>query len=166
MKKNIPLTLITILFVAILCQSCNSGYVDLGLPSGTLWKTNDEKGGFFTYDDAVSQFGSQLPTKSQFQELIDHCTWTWTGKGCKVVGPNGKSITFRAKGHKGTARNSFSGFDGGKLSNVGRCGCYWSSTSNEWTKGDALALIFGPTSEWLRITTDDRRCGFSVRLVQ
>ncbi len=164
MKRFIPRIALLPLY-ALLCQACNTSYVDLGLPSGTLWKATDEKGGFYTYDDAVSKYGSQLPTESQFQELIDYCTWTWTGHGCRVVGPNGKSITFRAKGHKGTARGSFSGFHGG-LYNVGRCGCYWSSTLNEWIKGDALALIFGPTSEWLRVTTDDRRCGFSVRLVK
>jgi hypothetical protein len=52
------------------------------------------------------------------------------------------------------------------LYDVGRCGCYWSSTLNEKITGDALALMFGPTSEWLRVITDDRRCEFSVRLVK
>ena len=32
-----------------------TGYVDLGLPSGTLWKDKNENG-FFTYDEAVSRF--------------------------------------------------------------------------------------------------------------
>lgn len=40
----------------------NAGYVDLGLPSGTLWKNKNEEG-FYTYDDAVSKFGSKFADK-------------------------------------------------------------------------------------------------------
>ena len=49
-----------------------TGYVDLGLPSGTLWKGKNE-GGWYTYEEAISMFGNLLPTKEQFEELIN--TW-------------------------------------------------------------------------------------------
>ena len=66
-------------------------FVDLGLPSGTLWKNVNEDTRY-TYDDAVSKFGKKMPTKQQFEELINKCTWTWTGNACRVTGPNGNSI--------------------------------------------------------------------------
>ncbi|MBO5960709.1 MAG: hypothetical protein J6P99_02550, partial [Paludibacteraceae bacterium] len=47
------------------------GYVDLGLPSGTLWKDANEGGdnALYTYDEAVNRWGSKLPTKEQLGEL-------------------------------------------------------------------------------------------------
>ena len=54
-----------------------TGYTDLGLPSGTIWK-NFNATGFYTYDDAVKQFGSRLPSKAQWEELKAECQWLWT----------------------------------------------------------------------------------------
>ena len=47
------------------------GYVDLGLPSGTLWRNSNEGGDYarYTYDEAISRFGNKLPTKQQLEEL-------------------------------------------------------------------------------------------------
>ena len=47
-----------------------AGYVDLGLPSGTLWKDKNEEGGFYTYDQAVSKFGNKLPTKDLVRKKL------------------------------------------------------------------------------------------------
>ena len=73
----------------------NQGYVDLGLPSNTLWAEKNE--GYDTklyYRDDVC-YGC-LPTKEQFEELINQCTWKWMDKngvfGYKITGPNGNSI--------------------------------------------------------------------------
>ena len=56
-------------------------YVDLGLPSGTKWKTSNETTGyarvFYSYDEAVSEFGNRLPTREQFEELRRYCSWEW-----------------------------------------------------------------------------------------
>ena len=52
------------------------GLVDLGLPSGTLWKDKNEEGGFYTYEQAMSKFGDKLPTKEQFKELKNKCQWS------------------------------------------------------------------------------------------
>ncbi len=35
-------------------------YIDLGLPSGTLWATENEEG-YFTFDEAVEKYGDSLP---------------------------------------------------------------------------------------------------------
>lgn len=70
------------------------GYVDLGLPSGTLWKDWNEVGHFYG-GDARTAFGNQLPTKKEWEELYN-CEFTWghyDGQyGCWVKGPNNNSI--------------------------------------------------------------------------
>lgn len=77
------------------------GFVDLGLPSGTIWKNENEKG-FFYYDKAVCAFPNMLPTEWQFRELRDKCQWQWYWSlfqcGYKIVGPNGASIFLPSEG--------------------------------------------------------------------
>ena len=76
-------------------------FVDLGLPSGTMWKVKSEKiissQNAFTYNEAYLLFGKNIPTKKQCQELIEHCRFIEMlekGKlsGYVVIGPNGNSI--------------------------------------------------------------------------
>ena len=50
------------------------GYVDLGLPSGTWWKKDDEFG-CYTQAAASRQFGDQLPSREQIQELFENCNY-------------------------------------------------------------------------------------------
>ena len=136
------------------------GYVDLGLPSGTLWKNTSEGGeySFYTYDEAVSMFGNQLPTKDQFVELKNECEWIWTGSGYKVTGPNGESITLPAAGYR------YCDGDGdGEVNDVGSHGAYWSSTPDN--SGCAWEISF--YSRGVGIYDDRPRClRRSVRLVQ
>ena len=74
-------------------------YIDLGLPSGTMWATVNEDG-FFTYDEAVEEYKENLPTKEQWQELIDECEWQWEGNGYTVKGKNGNSLFLLAAGYR------------------------------------------------------------------
>lgn len=135
-------------------------YVDLGLPSGTKWKSENEANAadaeydFFTYDEAVSQFGNRLPTKEQCDELKAECKWTWTGSGYKVTGPNGNFITLPAAGFRDC---------GGGVYFVGSYGYYWSSTPED--SGGAWCLGFDSGS--VGMDSGYLRCrGQSVRLVQ
>lgn len=130
----------------------STGYTDLGLPSGTIWK-NFNATGFYTYDEAVSQFGSRLPSKEQWEELKAECQWTWTGSGYKVTGPNGNSITLPAAGIH---------YCDGSVNGVGSNGYYWSSTPNG--SDDAWFLDFN--SGGVDMNYDSRCSGYSVRLVQ
>ena len=101
------------------------GYVDLGLPSGTIWKTSNERG-LLTHNDASSRFYKQMPSKKDFNELMELCTWTWTGNGYTVQGPNGNSIMLPAAGFS-SCENLYMG--------GGRVGSYWSSINdgpNAW----------------------------------
>lgn len=91
-------------------------FVDLGLPSGTLWKKTNENCGYLTYNQAGNRYGRNLPTREQWQELISFCDWTWDRIGYRIVGSNGNSIFLP------TTKEWI--FDGEKMS----AGTYWSST--------------------------------------
>lgn len=97
-------------------------YVDLGLPSGTLWAKNNlgagspeeqgdyyiwgatpngETDGFMTldiqgtqYDIARCLLGNEwcLPNVDQYQELIDNCQFNCDDNGATIIGPNGNMI--------------------------------------------------------------------------
>ena len=131
-------------------------YVDLGLPSGTLWATMNiganapgESGDYFAWgetepkdyydwttykwcnstssgvikyctnssdghngftdgkteldpadDAAYVNWGHswRMPTMEQIQELVENCSWQWTGRGQKGTGPNGNTIFLPAAG--------------------------------------------------------------------
>ncbi len=69
-------------------------WVDLGLPSGTLWAEKDiGKMGYYT---ASHHFGNNLPTRSQLEELKVYCYRDWKKEGQRLIltGPNGNSISF------------------------------------------------------------------------
>ena len=129
------------------------GLVDLGLPSGALWKDKNEEGGFYTYEQAVNKFGNRLPTKEQLEELKNSCRWTWTGSGYRVTGPNGNSIVLPAAGIRGC---------NGGVGSVGSSGGYWSSTPYDSDLAWHLYFNSGEVDMYYYY-----RCyGQSVRLVQ
>ena len=134
-------------------------YVDLGLSSGTKWKavnevnSADAEYAFFTYDEAMAQYGNKLPSREQWMELVNECEWSWTGMGYKVVGPNGKNISLPAAGCR---------ICDGSVGDVGSYGYYWSSTPSG--SEDAWYLYFYSGS--VHMGNYRRCCGQSVRLVQ
>jgi hypothetical protein len=76
-------------------------YVDLGLPSGTLWADRNvgadspEKfGDCFTWDDAIEEIDG-IPSIEQFQELMT-CAHVWATvrnvEGLLFTGPNGNTL--------------------------------------------------------------------------
>lgn len=127
-------------------------YIDLGLPSGTLWADANEDD-FYTFDEGVTKYGDSLPTSKQWKELKSHCKWEWIGNGYRVTGPNDNSIVLPAAGLR---------YCNGDVCYVGSGGEYWSSTSVGL--GDAWGLSFNSSRVGL---DDDCRCdGKSVRLVK
>ncbi len=75
--------------------------------SKTYDKSMGDIGGDSRYDTATANWGSgwRLPTESEFQELIDNCTWTWAKlngvKGYEVKSKkNGNSIFLPAAGYR------------------------------------------------------------------
>ena len=89
-----------------------------------------------------------------FEELKSKCTWSWTGSGCKVTGPNGNSIVLPALGYRfcDECDNSY----------VGARGYYWSLSSNGTVH--TWSLYFDSSGVDLKCGLWDS--GYSVRLVQ
>lgn len=109
-----------------------------------------------TYDAAAAIMGGdwRMPTKTEFEELINNCTWTWdsTNKGYTVTGSNGKSIFLPAAGY----------YSGTSLSYSGTYGYYWSSTYG--SSSSAYYLYFGSSSK--DVSYVYRNYGRSVRAVR
>ena len=147
-------------------------YVDLGL--SVKWATNNMDGHYrfgeknprptrvgntdsyrgSTYslsnDVARANWGGnwRLPTKSEFEELINKCKWTATTqggvRGLKVTGPTGNSIFLPAAGYRHESTNN--------LMSRNEVGYYWSSTSygggrvwtlNIWCGGSSSQKMAG-----------------------
>ena len=111
------------------------------------------------YDAATTNWGGswRMPTKSEMQELIDKCIWTWTTQngvnGYKVKGPNGNSIFLPVAGYR----------DGSSLYNAGNRGYYWSSTPYESYSNYAYYLSFNSSNHYMNNYHRDN--GQSVRPV-
>ena len=148
MKKLLVLCVVCLMTQTMKAQD----YVDLGLPSGTLWKDKNEMG-FYAEESAVRAFENQLPTKEQFEELKNLCKWTWTGSEYKITGPSGKSIVLPASGYRSCD---------GILYGEGSYGRYWSSTP--CSQECVFNLCFG--SGGVHLNNYLRCYGFSVRLVK
>lgn len=150
------------------CKENNSpnnneeSYVDMGLTSGTLWKTHNEVNtnnayGLFTFQEAVNKFGQQVPTKEQWQELLDECTWSWTYEGFKVLGRNKNFIIIPAEGAMDDMDTEPYG--------IGEDGNYWTSAPSG-TK-DAWAFEFEESGRDMGIDNNlSQNTRISVRLVQ
>ena len=111
------------------------------------------------YDVARAKWGGswRMPTRAEFEELIDNCTWEWMSKGghngCKVTGPNGNSIFLPAAGYR----------DGADTYDAGSDGYCWSATHFEITTQYPYFLFFdsgGRYTYWY-----GRYYGHSVRPV-
>jgi hypothetical protein len=143
-------------------------YVDLGLPSGTLWKTTNETNpadpghDFYTYDEAVAAFGDKMPTKQQLQELIDQCEWAFddTQNTITLTGPNGNTLVLPRKGKRATnGVVYYDGTDGSPAS-----ACYWSGTAIDATY--AWRLDSGGFASSVYMYDGNRGAGASIRLVK
>lgn len=93
-------------------------YIDLGLPSGTLWADTNEEG-YFIFDVAKEKFGDSVPTIDEWRELIDNCEWLWdfNNKQMVIIGKNDNRITLPAAGWRDTS-----------MYDMGSRGYYWSSS--------------------------------------
>ena len=129
-------------------------YIDLGLPSGRLWASENAEG-YYTYDEAKEKFGELLPKPEAFVELWEECQWLWDvkNKGMIVVGPNQDTIFLPASGYRHYAS--------GCLLNVGSYGSYWSYASYSQAHARSLNFYSGCVYP---LDGNYRAYGFSVRL--
>lgn len=123
----------------------NHSYVDLGLSvkwasCNVFANTNMNVGEFFPwtliYDQnsnvVTKNWGKEwrLPTREEFQELIDQCEWSYDSKkkGFWIEGKNGNKIFLPAGGHKYNDNLSSGG------------ACYWTSTLYKQYSNGAFVL--------------------------
>ena len=111
------------------------------------------------YDAATANWGGgwRMPTKEEFEELLDKCNWQWTSqggrKGYKVTGPNGNSIFLPAAGWRYETW----------IDGAGDRGDYWSSTPYGSYTQYAYGLLFSSGCHYIRWYS--RYYGLSVRPV-
>ena len=131
-------------------------FIDLGLPSGRLWASENAEG-YFTYDDAKEKFGELLPKPEAFEELWTECQWLWDVKKNEmiVIGPNKNTIFLPASGY----RDSYG--SPGNLCGVGLDGLYWSYDSLSQSVALSLSFFSGGIYP---LDYNFRAYGFSVRL--
>ena len=120
-------------------------------------------------DDAATQklgSGARMPTKAEWEELINNTTAEWTTlngvNGRKLTASNGKSLFLPAAGHR---------WDG-ELSSAGSIGCYRSSSlyagspHHAWYFYFYLGGIYKNKKDNQSVLIHDRDRGFSVRAVR
>lgn len=200
-------------------------FVDLGLPSGTLWATSNvgttEYGSYFSWGEidsnsphtwaaykysngnntSLTKYNSfdiygtvdykiildeeddvasmnwgldwKMPTKAQFQELVDECIWTWTTQnginGYSVEGRNGRTIFLPAAGF-----SSGNYAEGGEPTNTdhnvaivfaqGGEGQYITSECGQYAMNSVEYFTFSSTQPPKTVSAD-RVLGRSVRPV-
>ena len=170
MKKVYLQLLLLFSFVSLVVASDLTGqidghnYVDLGLSSGKYWSTvnygaNLPEGGGeyvdFPRSDIVSyHWGSnwRIPTKDEYQELINECEWSWTSmngvNGYIIKGKNGNTVFLPAAGLRTDAFG---------ISNKSSLH-YWTMTKVEtdrFTPTNYLYMLFASESEIKLITEWD-----------
>ena len=93
--------------ISIDLQDGEIEFVDLGLPSGTMWssdyKMGDDNLDYFPYEKAELL---NIPTQEQWEELKDNCEWEFDIDNAydlceaRCVGPNGNTLRFVRTGKK------------------------------------------------------------------
>ena len=132
-------------------------WIDLGLPSGTLWRCCNEGaskpevyGGYYEFGEVAS-----APSLDQINELHSKTTSVWTKlngvNGIKITGSNGGTIFLPAAGMR----------VGGDFSGIGSGGIYWSSTRVDGDNAQEMAFYTSNFFTYITITWYE----FSVRPV-
>jgi len=124
----------------------------------TYGKILSDISGDSRYDAARANWGGhwRIPTKAEFQELRNHCVWTWTSQdgqdGYLVTSAkNGNSIFLPAGGYKDSASSHFKDYQI----------CLWTSVAY----GDYKSEGFKTTSTSFILTKLDRQLGLNIRPV-
>lgn len=137
-------------------------FIDLGLPSGTLWadrnlgaKRQHDAGVYMSHPHRLRIENAVLPSNEQFKELLT-CPRKWTTRngqpGYLIKGFNGNSIFLPAVGY----------YYGPTLYDSGTYGYYWSTTYG--SSSYAYSLYFD--SSGVNTTYYSRYSGMPIRLVK
>lgn len=140
-------------------QKSKTEFVNLGLPSGTEWASEDESDddGFTIYAPYCKAEKKNLPTEEQFKELIDTCVWqtrrssSGIFEGYIVIGPNGNHISLYAGGYYEADTKCSSDCN------------FWLKSEGENNEKDAACCSFGDN---LRTSTYYSGYRLPIRLVR
>ena len=112
-------------------------------------------------DDVATQVlgnGARIPTKAEWQELLDNTTAEWTTVngvyGRKYTASNGNSLFLPAAGYR----------YGSGLYGAGSYGNYWSASLYEGSPYNAWYMYFSSDGQY--VDDSNRSDGFSVRAVR
>ena len=141
-------------FTNIVFKPIEKKWVDLGLPSGTLWRDVNEEG-YYSWNEMMNAFNKEnLPKLTDFAELYDYCNWKWDDKkkGMVVTGPNGNNIFIPALGYRDN-----------QFTSIGHVGNYWSTSSYN---NFAYNLYFGKSGYVTPSDGNNRGYRLSVRCIK
>ncbi|MCQ2189557.1 MAG: PL29 family lyase N-terminal domain-containing protein [Paludibacteraceae bacterium] len=113
------------------------------------------------YDVAQKQWGKgwRMPTREEFNELLNYCNWTWT----KVGASNGYLIESKVEGNDNSIFLPAAGMkEDFQTKDRGSRGWYWSGMPFNTNDYLSWNLDFSE-SEGNGMTTLSRRCGFPIR---
>jgi len=129
--------------------------------SSSSYGTVDNKITLDATDDAATAAlgsGARIPTRAEWQELLNNTTVTWTMQngiyGRKFTSTNGNSLFLPAAGSR----------YGSELRSAGEYGYYWSSSLCMQSPAGAWSVHFYSRNQW--VDYDSRYIGFSVRAVR
>ena len=109
---------------------------------------------------AVLGSGARIPTKAEWQELLDNTTAEWTTQngvnGRKFTAANGNSLFLPAAGYR----------YGSSLDLDGSRGACWSSSLYESYPGGAWNMFFSSDGQYVGSSRRNRGYGQSVRAVR
>lgn len=133
-------------------------YIDLGLPSGTLWSSDYLKVGkdvaFLSYDEAVKH---NIPNREQYEELMLYCKLIFDDNSLKLIGPNGNYIKFYC---------NYLYMELSLLTVSDRC-YTWSNTEVEENKGSCFTCSTNyPNKPIFKIETISKQYRIPVLLVK
>lgn len=110
------------------------------------------------YDAATKNWGEgwRMPTKEDFDELIEHCVWTWDKKqeGYMVTGKNGNHIFLPAAGNYFGSTQKEAGY-----------GRYWCSSIDKTNTFRSWCLCFHSISKYMSNGSYGRYYGRPIRPV-
>lgn len=141
-------------------------FVDMGLPSGTLWadravgaKQPNEYGEYFTHYDIDEETLSETPTCKEISELIKNCTW----EECEVNSTKGTLA--RSKNNGNTLFFPYSGYwNNTSYDKVGLLGLFWSASLYPFS--DISAYSFGVMSGWACRDVNSRSYKLPIRKIK
>ena len=131
-------------------KNIDTEYIDLGLPSGTLWKSCNvgakepfEIGEYIQFDSVPNIVNyREVPTSSDYEELIHYTSRRWDPdkKGVWLISKtNGNEIFFPACGFKSFSQGYKYNID------VNDAGYYWISTEYNGSKGKCFCFDISDT---------------------